>query len=1516
MTKQWPGNWFNAKERSLKKLLEGGRRKEALGLLVEVYYQPGTSLSMKQRCVQELVACRVLTDPYLSIYVDYLRLSPGDEVAYEVRALLASVCKVDFDTPADHLVSADEVALRLRKHHLQDLPGCACAQGLHALLLASSPQQAMPLFEEALQADVTNHVAQIGLLLSLMAQEHYDQACSRAQQFEQPLHPQVEELALFLQTYRWLDDPTMPGPLPMSAQQLELLKLTRYSCLSEHVIALISARIHLLEGDAAQALALLRSATAQLDDQPRWHYAIAWACALTGDQEGIVSAWRAASGWSGRWTIACLLLDANPTLAHQYGVSDEYNDASALPPAYAPLFRRRTSPTVVPLPGQSAWQPGAGGIEEDMEALRCQLGAAFMQSDKSLPGHYIDMPVFKRLPLADQLFWHGLQLYLTDNREQACDQLDRAASSYGHRRAAFVLALLHLMRQRTEQANRLLDIACAGRNDPLAGLLQAYRQLCQGDLASAHASLSALADMGNLRASYALGNLWLLRARDAERQGQAAQQCYVEAASHFEKALLAQEQKPLIDSTECAYRAGYARLAALVKVQEPAGTDVVSNDDACEREWDEILPRLFSTISAQVAVACEDLLALFTMGLRPRKRICVALSWQIARACARAVQVEQAEKMLALLEYLADDDTLPDVRAVYQRCLALFARMRYQKADAERRPHVFQWIKAMAYEHRDNFALSLLAASLSLQHEDRSAALAVLAELRSVDSLEELLQADLRGLLTGDFQSADAPEPFQPVPTALCQVFYLLRAASSFARQQLSAGYAAFLVAAECEGNALPSVVDPRRIILSLCAAAQHEDELKPLLSQAFVAAIRLGDSEFSLSLLRVLVACGVLVDVDQRVAQLLTPTTDPEGRLGRECKQLYCYLASSAYKSADYLQAAHYLRLAASFERQAAEVEKLQGFALRLEGEAAVKRLLALPEVGGSPASYRPGRYLFLVQAIEEHPALREALLQNESAMAVQMQWAVLLRDSAREIAFLHGLAVIYRERVLREWAQVSQGRQQSDEKVLLLNILLWSLLLCTDEFWQHFTQIHSTRQDASGQVISVQRSNELMQQAVEELLSRHSIAARRYLREGRIQAARPHLHCLELCCSGTGALVEKLRTFGLTYGLTVDETRMQFLKEQAQKHSDQCFDEQLQDAYNTTVNSEVVKALPDGMRKYYDGGIRQLEPFLELLHELDDKKRIREVLLTCLEWYVEWFDDLWRQQMCEGLIDTAISAFALGEKFRALCTKSEGRIMSEQRAISSYLTYEALTEQIASAAPMLKEALEWNPYNNFARHCIDEVHYWQNIVEKVQPYIQEYSSKELRRITNRDPALLRRADEFPLVYLFLNRFPPPAYRKPRAWSKSKAASGRSAPALKPVQPADTRPSASQPAAVKIERPVTISTSPRQDAQLTKLLGAGKKALDEQRYDDAIDCLQRALQYTSDAGQRREIAQQLSYMYTMKGERLVSEIQRRKSEGSPYFALRRAALDDFKQALDYDASNKTAREHLKLLEM
>src|SRR5262249_40539439 len=153
-------------------------------------------------------------------------------------------------------------------------------------------------------------------------------------------------------------------------------------------------------------------------------------------------------------------------------------------------------------------------------------------------------------------------------------------------------------------------------------------------------------------------------------------------------------------------------------------------------------------------------------------------------------------------------------------------------------------------------------------------------------------------------------------------------------------------------------------------------------------------------------------------------------------------------------------------------------------------------------------------------------------------------------------------------------------------------------------------------------------------------------------------------------------------------------------------------------------------------------------------------------------------------------------------------------------------------------KEALEWNPYNNSAKYWLSEAQQWKTIAEKVQPHIQYYSSKDLQGLFHRDPILLRHADEYPLIYLVLNRVPPKNYCEPQAWET--APDGKATRVSKPTQPKNAPQPSAQPTTGS-RTPEPIKAGPDSSSQFTRLVERGNKALAERRYDEAADYLTEA---------------------------------------------------------------------------
>jgi len=172
----------------------------------------------------------------------------------------------------------------------------------------------------------------------------------------------------------------------------------------------------------------------------------------------------------------------------------------------------------------------------------------------------------------------------------------------------------------------------------------------------------------------------------------------------------------------------------------------------------------------------------------------------------------------------------------------------------------------------------------------------------------------------------------------------------------------------------------------------------------------------------------------------------------------------------------------------------------------------------------------------------------------------------------------------------------------------------------------------------------------------------------------------------------------------------------------------------------------------------------------------------------------------------------------------------------------------------------------------------------------------------------LLRNADEYPFVYLVLNQIPPRDYQKPRAWGA--VPDNGSVPSSQPAQSKNVLQSSSGSTPLSQPRkPIGAGSN-----QLTRLVEKGDKALAAWRYDEAADYLTEALRYVSNEEERQDVKQRLAYTYTLKGEKLLPEIQRRKQNGESYFALLRDARSAFELALQYDANNQVAKERLAQL--
>ncbi len=261
----------------------------------------------------------------------------------------------------------------------------------------------------------------------------------------------VDETSLqFNKITQWLDSSTIEGPPPLTSRDIKLLSTFKIRSSTGDFIDTILGRLYLLEGRADLAANVFRDFLTHHPDQLRWNYYATWADMLSGSNNNLMKRWNNVAAWSGHWTIACLLLDIDPTIDSKLNLRDKLINLVRANAAYAPVIRARLALINDTRPSTLQWRLGQGSIEEDMEALRTMLGVAFYVANYVQMAQLLATPLFQRLPIADQQMWQGLHLLYTGQQIQGEAILQKAATQYNYQRAKLILAA-YLLKQRKRQ---------------------------------------------------------------------------------------------------------------------------------------------------------------------------------------------------------------------------------------------------------------------------------------------------------------------------------------------------------------------------------------------------------------------------------------------------------------------------------------------------------------------------------------------------------------------------------------------------------------------------------------------------------------------------------------------------------------------------------------------------------------------------------------------------------------------------------------------------------------------------------------------------------------------------------------------------------------------------------------------------------------------------------------------------------------------------------------------------------
>ena len=369
----------------------------------------------------------------------------------------------------------------------------------------------------------------------------------------------------------------------------------------------------------------------------------------------------------------------------------------------------------------------------------------------------------------------------------------------------------------------------------------------------------------------------------------------------------------------------------------------------------------------------------------------------------------------------------------------------------------------------------------------------------------------------------------------------------------------------------------------------------------------------------------------------------------------------------------------------------KLQEHAYKLELNTATSKLLEYLFPDKDVSDVKPGRYRFLEKIIEKHPNFLRDLLDNRSK-SIPLEWSRVLKENQSDVRFLHALAVIYREQAL---ASNIKGKQ--DGHYWIISTALWSLLLSTEAFWRYFSESRFFEQNNDNRIpLKPDQQDKLMRESLSGILSLHNSLGRRDFAARHYEQSLIHLRCLDICRNGGEALLVALDDYKLPYKLNPDDDRLQQVKKMAGELLDDWGATLVREAEKNTEDAEAIKNLPEGIRKNYEGGINQLEPFVKL------EIPVPRVLRASLSWYNDWCYDLYVTKNIERIKLLMQPARGVADQLAVLSIKGRGDTPENQALSQHFLLRGFTADNPEQAVKQYEEALGWNPANNNAEQLL----------------------------------------------------------------------------------------------------------------------------------------------------------------------------------------------------------------------
>ncbi|MGY6024890.1 hypothetical protein [Streptomyces spinosirectus] len=1243
-------------------------------------------------------------DAPLGVYADLLarHARPPQEVVDQVMGLLAT----GFTDPVRRVERAEELARQLAA--TRPLPGVERTLGYGELLLHDRPAEAAERFEAALRADPNDASALHGLLAARLHAGAFTGAAGAAAGRGHLLTPRAAQLLDLCRMLAWLEE--VPGaggeqvPPPLTAG---LLAATEPGPDTGPWQPYALGRAYLLEGDHVRARQHLVPLAERLPERADIAYHAAWAQLLGGERDAAAERCLDRLGRPGGWALACLLLDADPDLALPGDRSAELAaEAGGLAPVAQARVRMTAGRRPPALPEWDGLDTRGAGLPYLLEALRTMLGVEIARGRPEAAQRLTWLPLFRRLPHAERLLWHGV-LALPGDPDRARELL-HTARDRGRDRAGVLLAVLELKAGRTADVTALLHGVRGGRSE----LLRAQAEVFEGRTEAAEERLTALVRRGLPRARHAAGVLGLRQAAvhwAAGRADEAVRYAEQAAARLTDAAVTGADALPPVpDEARALARA--ARLLAERAARPGTGPS----------PWRAVRHRArtgrllgFAQLLAEPQHV-EPVLAEALTEWTGRDQA-GPLAAALARGRALATAPDARAELAAALVHLAERHPVPEARRAALTTARLTALSTGAEPDTADQAGVdpvlaleaalpvlatgghdaaVRLLRAAAADHaagppalngraeraprvREGAPAGGSGSARSDAPADREVPVATPVAGQAVPprtpddgtgpeaGRARRVAGFLAGALDGGPPDGEPPADGAPglaAPLLVARAAGLVRTDAPRAAEVLTRALAEHDVA---------GLVDLGRALPALCARAARGKRGGGS-TEALRAAVRrqaADAADADGTALLTLVRCAAVVGDHATAEDLWRRTLLQEPEAGEEYGAYLCHRAVTAYADGDRTGALELLRKAA---RLLPADHPVHAEAAALERDERVDALLAVLLPDAVPGLERRGRHRLLEDLAVGRPALWRALGEDDEPGAVR-ELDRCLGGHGQDVPLAHAFAAVYREAALGAVARTGTAGPE-----LVSATALWTLLLAHPGFWQ----------EAGTPGTDTAR---LRKELADELLELHRTHGARCLDRQEEKAAQMHLRCLEAVRDGPAATRGLLADgpLGPVAPADVDEELFAGIAARARVLLDEWATDLVRTATERVDDPAALKRLPRGIDGDYEAGIEMLNTAVR------QGFAPTSVLCTVLEWHNRWQTRLYeldeRDRMREVARKAARTADLLAER------STEGRPYArENQALGMHFVDRGLLERSTQdSVRLLERAKAWDPAN-----------------------------------------------------------------------------------------------------------------------------------------------------------------------------------------------------------------------------